>query len=159
MPKLLIKKTRSSVHSVDTGPPYTSMIKALKAGFIFVKIYSAAALGSSEAAAAGASAAAVVLSSLAGASVWPAAPEVSASDEVQRVCQLSAVLLCCHSGRKTYQVVAQELHDESRVLVALLAKGVELCGIASENGDKRPDYMMSLPAMASSNACLARWQA
>jgi hypothetical protein len=30
-------------------------------------------------------------------------------------------------GFKTYQVVAEELHDEGRVLVALLAEGVELC--------------------------------
>lgn len=27
----------------------------------------------------------------------------------------------------TYQVVSEELHDESRVLVALLAQGVEFC--------------------------------
>lgn len=30
--------------------------------------------------------------------------------------------------RGTYQVVAQELHDESGVLVALLAQSVKLCG-------------------------------
>lgn len=29
----------------------------------------------------------------------------------------------------TYQVVAEKLHDEGAVLVALLAEGVELCGI------------------------------
>lgn len=28
---------------------------------------------------------------------------------------------------ETYQVVTEELHDEGRVLVALLAEGVELC--------------------------------
>lgn len=27
----------------------------------------------------------------------------------------------------TYEVVTEKLHDESRVLVALLAQGVELC--------------------------------
>jgi hypothetical protein len=32
------------------------------------------------------------------------------------------------AGRgKTYQVVTEQLHDEGRVLVALLAEGVELC--------------------------------
>ncbi len=32
----------------------------------------------------------------------------------------------------TYQVVAEKLHDEGRILVALLAQGVELC-----SGEKR----------------------
>ena len=31
------------------------------------------------------------------------------------------------SKLKIYQVVSQELHDESRVLVALLAEGVKFC--------------------------------
>jgi hypothetical protein len=31
----------------------------------------------------------------------------------------------------TYQVVPQELHDQSRVLVALLRQGVELCVLVS----------------------------
>lgn len=30
-------------------------------------------------------------------------------------------------GGETYKVVTEELHDEGRVLVALLAQGVELC--------------------------------
>jgi hypothetical protein len=31
--------------------------------------------------------------------------------------------------RFTHEIVAEELHDESRVLVALLAKGVKLCDL------------------------------
>lgn len=29
--------------------------------------------------------------------------------------------------RETYQVVAEKLHDQSRILVAFLAQGVQLC--------------------------------
>lgn len=32
-------------------------------------------------------------------------------------------------GKETYQVVSEKLHDESGVLVALFAQGVELCGV------------------------------
>lgn len=31
------------------------------------------------------------------------------------------------TGYATYQVVSEELHNKSRVLVALLAQGVEFC--------------------------------
>lgn len=65
-------------------------------------------------------------------------------------------------GGLSYEVVTEELHDEGRVLVALLAEGVELC---CKNGQHVFSLAMkqwiqqSLPAMASSKACLARWQA
>lgn len=66
------------------------------------------------------------MSSLGGASAWPA--EVSASEEVQRVLNSPLAGYAVNErGLSTYKVVAEELHDESRVLVALLAEGVELC--------------------------------
>ena len=51
-------------------------------------------------------------------------PAGSASDEVQRVCPVN--IHSTDSGADAYQVISQELHDEGRVLVALLAQGVEL---------------------------------
>lgn len=53
------------------------------------------------------------------------APEVSASEEVQRVYQ-QLVTRFQASRRPTHQVVSEELHNEGRVLVALLAQSVEL---------------------------------
>ena len=86
-----------------------------------VRVYSAA-LDSS-----GASAAVPAASSLAP-SVWPA-PAVSLSEEVQRVClDVSTKSHARYITQgTTYEVVTQELHDERRVLVALLAKGVKFC--------------------------------
>lgn len=77
-------------------------------------------MGSSAGAAASAG-----VSSLAGASAWP---EASASEEVQRVFDRVSKKHVTGNGNRlyTYEVVAQQLHDESRVLVALLAEGVEL---------------------------------
>jgi hypothetical protein len=57
----------------------------------------------------------------------------------------------------TYQVVPEELHDEGGVLVALLGESVELCEIVSYYIAQI--VLLSLPAMASSKACLANWQA
>jgi hypothetical protein len=62
-----------------------------------------------------------------------------------------------HRRRGSYQVVPEELHDESRVLVALLRQGIELCDHVSSKFIKI--VMLDLPAMASSKACLANWQA
>lgn len=78
-------------------------------------------MGSSAGAAASAG-----VSSLAGASAWP---EVSASEEVQRVFgRVSKKHVTSDWNRVyTYEVVTEQLHDESGVLVALLAEGVELC--------------------------------
>jgi hypothetical protein len=56
---------------------------------------------------------------------------VSASDEVQRVYKNRLVSKCVKWRPRIiiYQVVSQELHDEGRVLVALLAEGVKFCGL------------------------------
>lgn len=60
----------------------------------------------------------------------------------------------------TYQVVSEKLHDEGGVLVALLAQGVKLCRPSAR---VIPQHATSsvwyAPAMASSKASLARWQA
>ena len=74
-------------------------------------------------AAAGASAEAAAGSSFEASPAAGAAP--SASDEVQRVFTSLAEVRGI-SGVCTYQVVTEELHDEGRILVALLAEGIEL---------------------------------
>jgi len=53
-------------------------------------------------------------------------PDGSASDEVHKVYIISAHVQELKSW-STYQVVTEQLHDEGRVLVALLAQGIELC--------------------------------
>jgi hypothetical protein len=77
MPKLLIKKTKSSIHSGDTNLPDTNEIKG---SINIMRLYSAA-LGSS----AGAGASVAPADCSLGASAWAAGAEVSASDEVHRV--------------------------------------------------------------------------
>lgn len=56
----------------------------------------------------------------------------------------------------SYQVVSEKLHDEGRVFVAFLAQGVELYSGISKTHKIQLSY---IPAMASSKASLARWQA
>ena len=51
----------------------------------------------------------------------------SASEEVQRVWNGLALVLSSKDMSEAYQVVPEELHNEGRVLVALLRQGVELC--------------------------------
>jgi hypothetical protein len=74
---------------------------------------------------AGASALASALGASEAGSAAGASAEGSASEEVQRVCSV-LVREVASSTFCTYQVVPQELHDQSGVLVALLRKGVEL---------------------------------
>ena len=66
----------------------------------------------------------------------------------------------------TYQVVSQELHDESRVLVALLAQSIEFYHKWSVKSMGKEANLFQTekpgvysPAIASSKACLARWHA
>ena len=74
---------------------------------------------------AGASALASALGASEAGSAAGASAVGSASEEVQRVC--SKLASCADRERhSTYQVVPQELHDQSGVLVALLRQGVEL---------------------------------
>lgn len=116
-------------------------------------IYSAALVSSVAAGAAGASAAASFGASGAAASVAG-----SASEEVQRVCvRVSGVPT--YRLVQTYQVVSKKLHDQSGVLVALLAQCVKLCEFVSSRFVTVLTLCKYAPAMASSKACLARWQA
>ena len=101
-------------------------------------------------------------SSAGGASAWAAARWGSASDEVQRVCgPTSAHASLRQNAQGTYQVVTEQLHDQGAVLVALLAQCVELWGgmVSNEAVCRLGTENHHSPAMASSNACLARWQA
>lgn len=51
----------------------------------------------------------------------------------------------------TYEVVTEELHDESRVLVALLAQGVELC---RQNISFGPCTWKDMPFSHTSNSII-----
>ena len=62
----------------------------------------------------------------------------------------------------SYQVVSQELHDQGGVLVALLAQSIQLCKWLVpylDTGQEKEEKREDVPAMASSKASLARWQA
>ena len=85
-------------------------------------LYALASAGASLPSALGAS----VAGSAAGAS-----PEGSVSDDVQRVWNELAPMSSSKHVSGAYQVVPEELHDEGRVLVALLRQGVELCVLVS----------------------------
>ena len=68
-----------------------------------------------------------------------------------------SILVSKRSYIKAYQVVTEKLHDEGRVLVALLGQGVELCVLLVLF--RHGSLALYVPAMASSKACLASWQA
>lgn len=54
-------------------------------------------------------------------------PPDSASEDVQRVWYRVSKDRDIVVGGNAYQVISEQLHDESGVLVALLAEGIEFC--------------------------------
>lgn len=79
-------------------------------------------------AAAGAAGSSFVASEVAaGASAGVDSAGASASEEVQRVCEMYQLPEHKMMLGSTNQVITEKLHDERRILVALLREGVELC--------------------------------